>query len=68
MPAPLLLVHPDVEEQQFCSELLPGDRAPDPVFRLRSSHPISKGATHQPVEGTLFGRLYPGSGPFGHGL
>ncbi|KAK3542730.1 hypothetical protein QTP70_000090 [Hemibagrus guttatus] len=47
----------DVEEQRLYSELLPGDRAPYPIF---------KGATRHPMEETHFGRLYPGSCPFGH--
>ncbi|KAK3568636.1 hypothetical protein QTP86_011433 [Hemibagrus guttatus] len=47
----------DVEEQRLYSELLPGDRAP---------YPISKGAPCHPTEEAHFGRLYPGSYPFGH--
>ncbi len=30
------------------------------------SHPISKGAPSHPTEKANFGRLYPGSCPFGH--
>ncbi|KAK3567605.1 hypothetical protein QTP86_020291 [Hemibagrus guttatus] len=47
----------DVEEQRLYSEPLPGDRAP---------HPISKGVPRNPTEEAHFGRLYPGSYPFGH--
>ncbi|KAK3509062.1 hypothetical protein QTP70_020202, partial [Hemibagrus guttatus] len=47
----------DVEEQRLYSELLPGDRAP---------YPISMGAPHHPTGEAHFGRLYPGSYPFGY--
>ncbi|KAK3557387.1 hypothetical protein QTP70_026534 [Hemibagrus guttatus] len=47
----------DVEEQRLYSEFLPGDRAP---------YPICKGAPGHPTEEAHFGRLYPGSYPFGH--
>ncbi|KAK3545960.1 hypothetical protein QTP70_017100 [Hemibagrus guttatus] len=47
----------DVEEQRLYYKLLPGDRAP---------YPISKGAPRHPTEEAHFGRLYPGSYPFGH--
>ena len=47
----------DAEEQRLYSELLPGDRAPQP---------ISKGAPCHPAEETDFSRLYPGSYSFGH--
>ncbi|KAK3526133.1 hypothetical protein QTP70_016128 [Hemibagrus guttatus] len=57
MPEPPQLPPFDVEEQRLYSELLPGDRAP---------YPISKGAPHHPTEEAHFGRLYPGSYPFGH--
>ncbi|KAK3533046.1 hypothetical protein QTP70_006603 [Hemibagrus guttatus] len=56
MPEPPQLPPFDVEEQRLYSELLPGDRAP---------HPISKGAPCHPTEEAHFGRLYPGSYPFG---
>ena len=46
-----------MEEQRLYSELLPSDRA---------SHPISKGSPSHPAEKAHFGRLYPGSCPFGH--
>ncbi|KAK3566905.1 hypothetical protein QTP86_004875 [Hemibagrus guttatus] len=57
MPEPPHLPPFDVEEQRLYSELLPGDSAP---------YPISKGAPHHPTEEAHFGRLYPGSYPFGH--
>ncbi|KAK3573583.1 hypothetical protein QTP86_028178 [Hemibagrus guttatus] len=57
MPEPPQLPPFDVEEQRLYSKLLPGDRAP---------YPISKGAPHHPTEEAHFGRLYPGSYPFGH--
>ncbi|KAK3562082.1 hypothetical protein QTP86_027175 [Hemibagrus guttatus] len=57
MPEPPQLSSFDVEEQRLYSELLPGDRAP---------YPISKGAPRHPMEEARFGRLYPGSYPFGH--
>ncbi|KAK3560905.1 hypothetical protein QTP86_022883 [Hemibagrus guttatus] len=57
MPEPPQLSPFDVEEQRLYSELLPGDRAP---------YPISKGAPRHPTEEAHFGRLYPGSYPFGH--
>ncbi|KAL0146834.1 hypothetical protein M9458_057773, partial [Cirrhinus mrigala] len=57
MPEPPQLASLDVKEQRVYSELLPSDRAP---------HPISKGAPSHPTEKTHFGRLYPGSYPFGH--
>ncbi|KAK3517823.1 hypothetical protein QTP70_018978, partial [Hemibagrus guttatus] len=57
MPEPPQLPPFDVEEQQLYSELLPGDRAP---------YSISKGAPRHPTEEAHFGRLYPGSYPFGH--
>ncbi|KAK3527484.1 hypothetical protein QTP86_023019, partial [Hemibagrus guttatus] len=57
MPEPPQLPPFDVEEQRLYSELLPGDRAP---------YPISKGAPCHPTEEAHFGRLYPGSYPFGH--
>ncbi|KAK3532345.1 hypothetical protein QTP86_016026 [Hemibagrus guttatus] len=57
MPEPPQLAPLDVEEQRLYSELLPGDRAP---------YPISKGVPRHPTEETHFGRLYPGSCPFGH--
>ncbi|KAK3563988.1 hypothetical protein QTP86_006243 [Hemibagrus guttatus] len=57
MPEPPQLPPFDVEEQRLYSELLPGDRAP---------YPISKGAPRHPAEEAHFGRLYPGSYPFGH--
>ncbi|KAK3528059.1 hypothetical protein QTP86_020223 [Hemibagrus guttatus] len=57
MPEPPQLPPFDVEEQRLYSELLPGDRAP---------YPISKGAPRHPMEEAHFGRLYPGSYPFGH--
>ncbi|KAK3546342.1 hypothetical protein QTP70_025750 [Hemibagrus guttatus] len=57
MPEPPQLPPFDVEEQRLYSELLPGGRAP---------HPISKGAPRHPTEEAHFGRLYPGSYPFGH--
>ncbi|KAI2645722.1 Biotin synthase [Labeo rohita] len=57
MPEPPQLASLDVEEQRVYSELLLSDRAP---------HPISKGAPSHPTEKTHFGRLYPGSYPFGH--
>ncbi|KAK3570874.1 hypothetical protein QTP86_029388, partial [Hemibagrus guttatus] len=57
MPEPPQLSPFDVEEQQLYSELLPGDRAP---------YPISKGAPRHPTDEAHFGRLYPGSYPFGH--
>ncbi|KAK3522485.1 hypothetical protein QTP86_015542 [Hemibagrus guttatus] len=47
----------DVEEQRLYSKLLLGNRAP---------YPISKGAAYHPTEEAHFGRLYPGSYPFGH--
>ncbi|KAK3525040.1 hypothetical protein QTP86_013476 [Hemibagrus guttatus] len=52
MPEPPQLSPFDVEEQRLYSELLPGDRAPNP---------ISKGAPRHPTEEAHFGRLYPGS-------
>ncbi|KAK3506303.1 hypothetical protein QTP70_017471, partial [Hemibagrus guttatus] len=57
MPEPPQLPPFDVEEQRLHSELLPGDRDP---------YPISKGAPRHPTEEVHFGRLYPGSYPFGH--
>ncbi|KAK3506607.1 hypothetical protein QTP70_011017 [Hemibagrus guttatus] len=57
MPEPPQLSPFDVEKQWLYSELLPGDRAP---------YPISKGAPRHPTEEAHFGRLYPGSYPFGH--
>ncbi len=57
MPEPPQLTPLDVEEQRLYSELLPSDWA---------SHPISKGAPSHPTEKAHFGRLYPGSCPFGH--
>ncbi len=57
MPDPPQLAPRDVEEQLLYSELLTSDRAP---------HPISKGAPSHPAEKANFGRLYPGSCPFGH--
>ncbi|KAK3542693.1 hypothetical protein QTP86_033188 [Hemibagrus guttatus] len=57
MPEPPQLSPFDVEEQRLYSELLPGDRAP---------YPIAKGAPRHPTEEAHFGRLYPGSYPFGH--
>ncbi|KAK3530439.1 hypothetical protein QTP86_024351, partial [Hemibagrus guttatus] len=57
MPEPPQLSPFDVEEQRLYSELLPGDRAPYPIF---------KGAPRHPTEEAHFGRLYPGSYPFGH--
>ncbi len=57
MPEPPQLAPLDVEEQRLYSELLPSDRA---------LHPISKGAPSHPAEKAHFGRLYPGSCPFGH--
>ncbi|KAK3543486.1 hypothetical protein QTP70_023211, partial [Hemibagrus guttatus] len=57
MPEPPQLPPFDVEEQRLYSELLPGDRAP---------YPISKGAPRHATEEAHFGRLYPGSYPFGH--
>ncbi|KAK3544053.1 hypothetical protein QTP86_000397 [Hemibagrus guttatus] len=57
MPEPPQLPPFDAEEQWLYSELLPGDRAP---------YPISKGAPRHPTEEAHFGRLYPGSYPFGH--
>ncbi|KAK3570249.1 hypothetical protein QTP86_017124 [Hemibagrus guttatus] len=57
MPKPPQLPPFDVEEQWLYSELLPGDGAP---------YPISKGAPRHPTEEAHFGRLYPGSYPFGH--
>ncbi|KAK3571095.1 hypothetical protein QTP86_001787 [Hemibagrus guttatus] len=57
MPEPPQLPPFDVEEQRLYSELLLGDRAP---------YPISKGASRHPTEEAHFGRLYPGSYPFGH--
>ncbi|KAK3525239.1 hypothetical protein QTP86_024945, partial [Hemibagrus guttatus] len=57
MPEPPQLPPFDVEEQRLYSELLPGDRAP---------YPISKGAPRHPTEEAHFGRLYPGSYPFGY--
>ncbi|KAK3546361.1 hypothetical protein QTP70_025767 [Hemibagrus guttatus] len=57
MPKPPQLSPFDVEEQRLYSELLPGDRAP---------YPISKGAPCHPTEDAHFGRLYPGSYPYGH--
>ncbi|KAK3560072.1 hypothetical protein QTP86_033795 [Hemibagrus guttatus] len=57
MPEPPQLPPFDVEEQWLYSELLPGDIAP---------YPISKGAPRHPAEEAHFGRLYPGSYPFGH--
>ncbi len=44
-------------EQRLYSELLQSDWAP---------HPISKRAPSHPAEKAHFGRLYPGSCPFGH--
>ncbi|KAK3568299.1 hypothetical protein QTP86_003146 [Hemibagrus guttatus] len=57
MPEPPQLSPFDVEEQRLCSELLPGDRAP---------YPISKRAPRHPTKEAHFGRLCPGSYPFGH--
>ncbi|KAK3522463.1 hypothetical protein QTP86_013069 [Hemibagrus guttatus] len=57
MPGTPLLSPFDVAEQRLYSKLLPGDRAP---------YPISKGAPRHPSEEAHFGRLYPGSYPFGH--
>ncbi|KAK3553840.1 hypothetical protein QTP70_012194 [Hemibagrus guttatus] len=57
MPEPPQLAPFDVEEQRLYSELLLGGRAP---------YPISKGAPRHPTEEAHFGRLYPGSYPFGH--
>ncbi len=57
MPEPPQLTPLDVEEQRLYSELLPSEWAP---------HPISKGAPSHPTEKAHFGRLYPGSCPFGH--
>ncbi len=57
IPEPPQLTLLDVEEQRLYSELLPSDWA---------SHPISKGAPSHPTEKAHFGRLYPGSCPFGH--
>ncbi|KAK3520905.1 hypothetical protein QTP86_002397 [Hemibagrus guttatus] len=57
MPEPPQLPPFDVEEQRLYPKLLPGDRAP---------YPISKGAPRHPTEEAHFGRLYPGSYPFGH--
>ncbi|KAG1926104.1 hypothetical protein F2P79_025073 [Pimephales promelas] len=57
MPEPPQLTPLYVEEQRLYSELLPSDRA---------SHPISKGPPSHPAEKAHFGRLYPGSCPFGH--
>ncbi len=57
MPEPPQLTPLDVEEQRLYSELLPSDWA---------SHPISKWAPSHPTEKAHFGRLYPGSCPFGH--
>ncbi|KAK3541074.1 hypothetical protein QTP86_012309 [Hemibagrus guttatus] len=57
MPEPPQLPPFDVEEQRLYSELLLGDRAP---------YPISKGVPRHPTEEAHFGRLYPGSYPFGH--
>ncbi len=57
MPEPPQLTPLNVEEQRLYSELLPSDWA---------SHPISKGAPSHPTEKAHFGRLYPGSCPFGH--
>ncbi len=57
MPEPPQLTPLDVEEQRLYSELLLSDWA---------SHPISKGAPSHPTEKAHFGRLYPGSCPFGH--
>ncbi|CAM4567741.1 unnamed protein product [Leuciscus chuanchicus] len=57
MPEPPQLTPLDVEEQRLYSELLQSDRA---------SHPISKGSPSHPAEKAHFGRLYPGSCPFGH--
>ncbi|KAK3563781.1 hypothetical protein QTP86_034507, partial [Hemibagrus guttatus] len=57
MPEPAQLPPFDVEEQRLYSQLLPGVRAP---------YPISKGAPRHPTEEAHFGRLYPGSYPFGH--
>ncbi|KAK3524881.1 hypothetical protein QTP86_011082 [Hemibagrus guttatus] len=57
MPEPPQLPPFDVEEQRLYSELLSGDRAP---------YPISKGLSRHPTEEAHFGRLYPGSYPFGH--
>ncbi len=57
MPDPPQLTPLDVEEQRLYSELLPSDWA---------SHSISKGAPSHPTEKAHFGRLYPGSCPFGH--
>ncbi|KAK3560409.1 hypothetical protein QTP86_008470 [Hemibagrus guttatus] len=56
-PKPPQLLPFDVEEQRLYSKLLPGDGAP---------YPISKGAPRHPTEEAHFGRLYPGSYPFGH--
>ncbi|KAK3566605.1 hypothetical protein QTP86_001083 [Hemibagrus guttatus] len=57
MPEPPQLSPFDVEEQRLYSKLLPGNRAPYPIF---------KGAPRHPSEEAHFGRLYPGSYPFGH--
>ncbi|KAK3505692.1 hypothetical protein QTP70_004466, partial [Hemibagrus guttatus] len=57
MPKPPQLSPFNVEKQRLYSKLLPGDRAP---------YPISKGAPCHPTEEAHFGRLYPGSYPFGH--
>ncbi|KAK3517914.1 hypothetical protein QTP70_027301 [Hemibagrus guttatus] len=57
MPEPPQLSFFDVEEQRLYSELLLGDRAP---------YPISKRAPCHPTEEAHFGRMYPGSYPFGH--
>ncbi|KAK3557634.1 hypothetical protein QTP70_032303 [Hemibagrus guttatus] len=57
MPEKYQLSPFDVEEQRLYSEVLPGDRAP---------YPISNGAPRHPTEEAHFGRLYPGSYPFGH--
>ncbi|KAK3523144.1 hypothetical protein QTP86_020197 [Hemibagrus guttatus] len=57
MPEPPQLSPFDVEEQRLYSKLLPGDRAP---------YPISKRAPRHPTEEAHFGRLCPGSYPFGH--
>ncbi|KAK3507438.1 hypothetical protein QTP70_020628 [Hemibagrus guttatus] len=57
MPEPPQLSPFNVEEQRLYSKLLPGDRAP---------YPISKRAPRHPTEEAHFGRLCPGSYPFGH--
>ncbi|KAK3557635.1 hypothetical protein QTP70_032302 [Hemibagrus guttatus] len=57
MPEKYQLSPFDVEEQRLYSEVLPGDRAP---------YPISNGGPRHPTEEAHFGRLYPGSYPFGH--